>query len=221
MELINLERKNEYTTHLVNLLSPIFYDGINSIYKDGIKHSSKGEELKIFQSLLKSIPDWKSDILNNEINRIKLISNCDYLEDLIKAVIKANLSILSNSSNIKKELYDIKLNDFIHNCYISIAKDIYQYPELFYHENKPIDIKRNQRESIQVIKESIKNSIRKMIPINLILENYLYDKSTIHNDDINNNNIKQLINDELKLNFKGGSIINDSEKVNSEKVKKS
>lgn len=220
MELINLERKNEYTNYLVNLLSPIFYDGINSIYKDGIKHTNKGEELKIFQSLLKSIPEWKADILNEEINRIKLISNCDYLENLVKAVIKANLSILSNTNNIKKELYDIKLNDFIHNCYISIAKDIYQYPELFYHDFKAIDIKRNQRESIQIIKESIKNSIRKMIPINLILEDYLYDKKTIHNDIISNNNIKQLINDELKLNLKGGDIIdkNTIEKINSEKI---
>ena len=78
--IIYLERKNIYTNLLTNILSPILYDGILSIYKDGISYSNKGEELKIFQSLLKTILDWEDSIIANEVIRIKQVSKCCYLE---------------------------------------------------------------------------------------------------------------------------------------------
>ena len=183
MDIINLERKKEYTTYLINILSPILYDGILSIYKDGSKLTEKGTELKIFQSLLKNIPDWSNTIIENEVNRIKEISKCNFLEDLLKAVIKSNIIILINNEKIDNSLYDINLSNFLHNCYISIAKDFYQFPELFIHNLKPIDIKRNQREAIKIIKESIENTIRKMLPLNLILNNYISDKELITNNE--------------------------------------
>jgi len=213
MEIINLERKNEYTNFLINLLAPILYDGINSIYNDGIKLCNKGDELKIFQSLLKSIPEWTSTILDDEINRIKVISKCEYLEDLIKAVIKSNISLLMNNKLIDKSLYDINLNQFIHNCYITIAKEFYQYPDLLYHNNKSLDIKRNQRESIHLIKEGIKNSIRKMIPLNIILKNYLHDNNKIHDNETERNNMNELvqndINNDIKYNMSKGGYKNE------------
>ena len=211
MEIINLERKNEYTNFLINLLAPILYDGINSIYNDGIKLCNKGDELKIFQSLLKSIPDWTSTILDDEINRIKVISKCEYLEDLIKAVIKSNISLLMNNKLIDKSLYDINLNQFIHNCYITIAKEFYQYPDLLYHNNKSLDIKRNQRESILLIKEGIKNSIRKMIPLNIILKDYLHDNNKIHDNETERNNMNKLLYNDMN-NEMGNNMDNNMTK---------
>ena len=216
MEIINLERKNEYTTHLTNLLSPIMYDGINSIYIEG-KNISKnnGDELKVFQSLLKSIPDWEKNIIEQEVNRIKISSKCDYLDNLVKAVIKSNIEILMNNKTIDNDLYNIDLSSFIHNCYITLAKAFYQYPDLFYHKNKSIDIKRNQRESIQIIKEEIKNTIRKMIPLNLILDNYInleesqknvviennqneIKQTNLSNQNNLNNSIRNMVNSEIE-----------------------
>ena len=207
MEIINLERKKEYTNFLINVLAPILYDGINSIYINGKKLCSNGDELKIFQSLLKSIPAWTPNLLNEEVNRIKIVSKCEYLEDLIKAVIKSNLLLLMNNNTIDKSLYNINISEFIHNCYITIAKEFYQYPDLLYHNNKPLDIKRNQRESIHLIKEGIKNSIRKMIPINIILKDYLYDNKIIHNEETDRNNMNQLVKEDI---YKGEGGDNNS-----------
>lgn len=222
MNIINLERKKEYTTILINILSPILYEGILSIYIDGIKNCSSGSELKIFQSLLKSIPDWDQNLLQNEVNRIKIASNCNYLDDLIKCVIKVNILILMNNE-FDEELYNININHFIHNCYKTIAKDFYQNPELLYHNNKPLDIKKNQRISIDLIKNSIKNTILKMLPINILLESFLNedilqkkDNNLVINQQYIEKNIEhneEIIND-TNNNLEGGNINSDN-KINN------
>ena len=200
MEIINLERKNEYTSYLVNLLAPILYDGILSIYNNGIKICNNNEELKIFQSLLKSIPTWTEYILNNEVNRIKIVSKCDFIEDLIKGVFKANIIILSNKDIIDENFYNIGIHKFIHICYISIAKEFYQIPELLHHDNKSLDLKRNQRDSINIVKDAIKNAIRKLIPIDIILKEYL--APDIKNKQILvNNDIQQTLKEDLVTNI--------------------
>lgn len=218
MEILNLERKNEYTTYLINLLAPIFYDGIYSIYNESNNINTKDNELKIFQSLLKGIPEWDSKILDDEVNRIKICSKCDYLENLLKAIIKSNIIILMNEKNIDDELFNIDFKVFIHNCYITLAKAFYQYPDLFYHKIKSTDVKRNQRESINIIKDEIKNTIRKMIPLNIILEEYLINKpenvSIVNEDEKLQMSIKKMVNTEIeggdKITLDGGNKNNDS-----------
>ena len=85
---------------------------------------------------------------------------CWFFLDLINAQLLNNSfeifpAFLNNAYIIDKSLYNINISEFIHNCYITIAKDFYQYPDLLYLNNKPLDIKRNQRESILLIKEGI------------------------------------------------------------------
>ena len=49
----------------------------------------------------------------------------------------------------------------------------FNYPELFWHGFSTIEIKRNQREAHDLIKVAIQEAIRKMLPMKLILEEYL------------------------------------------------
>ena len=42
------------------------------------------------------------------------------------------------------------------------------FPELFFDEFKSIEIKRNQREAFQIIKDSINEAIRRLLPMKLI-----------------------------------------------------
>ena len=120
-------------------------------------------------------------MIERESKRILNYSNSiDFLEDLVRAVIKANIIVLSNTSpdtsiNFldKKQYMDIKFNDFIHKCYIESAREIFNNPYLFYHKYPAIDIKRNQRDSINLIKECIREAIRKMLPVQHILKEYL------------------------------------------------
>ncbi len=178
-----VETKNEYTIQLLNILSPHIFEGFESIYSESKKIIKKGEEkkiLKAFQQFIKRVPSWNSNLIENETIRIKAASRCDFLHNLLKAVIKANIILLSNSKleeiNIEKKYLDIPLEKFIHRCYIECARQFYNAPYLFYHDIRPIERKKHQRECYDIIKQSIKEAIRKMLPVNHILDKYLGSK---------------------------------------------
>ncbi len=202
-----IETKKEYTIHLINELTPLMYEGIQSIYSDARDNSNENEELKLFQSLLRKIPSWNEHLIEQETNRIiKNSSKSDIIEDLINAVIKSNIMILTNTPPEKKDnlqiKHDITTRKFIHNSYIEIARNIFQNPYLFYHKLNAFELKKNQRECHDCIKKSIEQSIRKLLPMNIILQNYLgktFDQ--VPSDDFQNpiiesdyNNLKQMLN---------------------------
>lgn len=173
-----VETKIEYTTQLVNIVTPFIYEGFKAIYEDAIKVAKQPEELKIFQTFLRKIPFWAEEIYNAELNRIRKDSEYgDILEDLLRAVIKANIMLLTNTSPDKKNKlkinFVVELNKFVHNAYIESAKAIFQNPFLLSHRYSQLELKRNQKECLEVIKISIAEAIRKMLPINIILKEYL------------------------------------------------
>ena len=208
-----VETKNEYTIQLINILSPHIYEGFESIYTESKKIIKKGEEkklLKAFQQFIKRIPDWNTNLIENETIRIRNASRCDFLHNLLKAVIKANIILLSNSNStssksvIEKKYFDISLNKFIHRCYVECARQFYNAPYLFYHDMKPIDRKRNQRDCYDIIKNSIKEAIRKILPVQHILNKYLGDNLKLGIDEVDkpistieSENLKQLISKDL------------------------
>jgi len=222
-----VETKIEYTMQLVNIISPFIYDGIQSLYEDSLKLAKENEELMIFQSFLKKIPKWNNNILIKETTRILNDSNCkDLLQQLLNAVIKSNIMVLTNTPPEKKHTIKIpKTIDFqmfIHNAYIETAKLIYNNPYLFYHKYSLYDIKKNQRDSLDNIKIAINESIRKMLPLQIILKEYLGEDSIINNDNFEKNisdNEKMLLsnlikNDGTKVEKKITNNINENNKDN-------
>ena len=89
-----VEKKQEYTIQLINVLTPLIYEGLQSIYQEVIKISTSDNILKNFQIFMQRIPKWNNEIINNETTRI--INNTKsylWLEDLIKATLKWKLEI--------------------------------------------------------------------------------------------------------------------------------
>jgi len=194
MSIFLIETKNEYTTRLTNILAPLVFEGFVGIYKDSLNIASENEVLKIFQTCLKAVPKWNQDIINKETSRILTQSNSvEWLEKLIKATIKANIIVLTYNPYakvqvpIKQEDYDnVNTASFIHMVYIECAREFYNNPYLLYHVYPPIDIKRNQRESLNIIKESIKEALRKLLPYKYILNIYLGNEMPNQEYDIGN-----------------------------------
>jgi hypothetical protein len=195
-----VETKNEYTTHLCNIISPFIYEGFSKMYSDIAfpkslppnKELNKDEILCFFQKCLKQCKNWNTilighqTIIENETSRILLETSKQgypYLEDLIKASLKANLSILMFNPSCTEQLhidsnyYENKIHKFFYILYIEFAKELWCNPYLMYHNYSPIDIKRNQRECIALIKECIKETIKKILPIKQILCNYLREET--------------------------------------------
>jgi hypothetical protein len=188
-----VETKNEYTTHLINILTPLIFEGLQSIYKEAQDIAGTDNVLKIFQSFLKRIPKWNQSIIEKETERIINSSHSyGWLNDLIKATLKANLIVLIFNPTIKTQnridnsfYQNININDFIHKVYIECARDIWNNPYLLYHNYPPIEIKRNQRDCINIIKDCIRESIRKLLPVKHILQIYLGEEMELNKLDDN------------------------------------
>jgi hypothetical protein len=179
-----IETKQEYTIHLVNSINPLIYDGLQNIYEEAKKNAKNNDELKLFQILLSNVPKWNPSIIDNEYQRIiRLNSLGKTIEDLLKAIIKANITVLTNTNiDYNQELLkELNIQDdfknFVHLVYIESARSFYNTPFLFSHRDPAIEIKRNQTEILKIIQECIKNAIRKMIPLQITIKTYLENKN--------------------------------------------
>lgn len=179
-----IETKQEYTIHLVNSIYHLIYEGLQNIYDEAKKTAKNNDELKIFQILLSNVPKWNATIIDNEYQRIiRLNTLGKTIEDLLKAVIKANITVLTNTNieynqELLKELnIQDDFKNFIHLVYIECARSFYNTPFLFSHRDSPLEIKRNQTEILKLIQECIKNAVRKMIPLQITIKTYLDNKT--------------------------------------------
>jgi hypothetical protein len=185
---------HEYTSFLVHIISPLIYEGIKSMYdkslqkeidynnlsKNNVNVKNPGV-LKIFQHCLKNIPTLNINLIECEMIRIRDTSkHADIFEKLIKAVIKSQIILLTYNASGKQcklvnekfhEKIDIKI--FIHKIYIECARQFYNNPELFWHGYANIEIKKNQKDSLQIIEKSIYIAIKEIIPMQDILTEYL------------------------------------------------
>lgn len=179
-----LEQKNELTEHLVETLTPYIYEGLTCIYKEAEilakENNYEGRILLIFQKLLQAINTWNQIRINDETHRIKQLGNTtEYFDDLVKAVIKSNIILLTNAKNVSNVIAETFYNSFatstfIHRCYTECGKDAHNYPYLFYKDpEQPMEYKRNQIIVTKNIQAAIPRAIRKVMPISLILKEYL------------------------------------------------
>jgi len=210
---ILVETKNEYIINLCNILSPYIFTGIKSIYdkaSEDIKTSGtdKNKIFMIFQEYLKLVKKWSTDTIVNEMNRILYLLNKDNpgidIYNLIKVIIKSYFIIMTfdpykkNQNNIENQLNKIydnnRLETIIHKFYIETIKEFWDNPYLFYDGYPDIEIKRNYKEAMNIIKNSIKETIRKILPLKLITEYYLISNYTAPTA------INELVNKTLHVN---------------------
>lgn len=175
------EAKNEYSSRLVSLLTPVIIEGIKSIFNEAQKLCIDNDEndkyLMTFQNFLTRVPKWNSTIIKEETARIINATNCSYLEDLLTCVHITQLKILTSirvSSKQKKIDIDIpKLDDFIHKVYIELARKLYSNVYLFETEILPLQHQKNMRECEIITQECILNTIRNSMPVENILRAYM------------------------------------------------
>lgn len=221
-----VEIKNEYTSFLTNIMAPLIYEGIKKIYIKAKETEKQFNEaiatsnadvanpgiLKLFQFLLKGLKNLNNHKIEAETNRIREASKCaEWFDGLVKAVVKSYIVLLTYNASEKKcrlvnEKYheSIDINSFVHKCYIESARIFYNYPELFWDGFSTVEIKRNQREAYDLIKVAITEAIRKMLPMKLVLEEYLKNDYIMDDNEISEyipqsryHNVANLVNHDL------------------------
>ena len=176
--------KEEYSRQLINIFRSPLYQGIKSIYSDAKDIASNenrpNDTLMIFQDLLSRIPKWSQDIINKEYSRIIDITQCDWIDDLLKVVYVSHIKVLTivhNSQKNKKISLSVPSGSyFMHLCYIEIAREFWKNPYLFSDRATKLEQQKNIRDSETIIGECVIETIRKQLPVRHILKEYFADE---------------------------------------------
>lgn len=175
------ESKNEWCGRLLNIFTPLIIEGLKSIFSESTKLCSANGEmdkyLMTFQNFISRIPKWSQTIIEQEKERIIEKSKCSYLEDLITCVHIIQLKVLTAVRvGQKQKKIDIeipKLDVFIHKIYINIARKVYTNVYLFEINIPALTIQKNNRQLEILVQESIMNTIRDSVPVEMILRAYM------------------------------------------------
>jgi hypothetical protein len=175
------ESRNEWSSRLVTILTPLIIDGYKSILDEAIKLCKENNEmdkyLMTFQNFISRVPKWNPTIIEAEKKRICDKSGCTYLEDLVTCVHIIQLKILTAMRvGQKQKKIDInipKLNDFIHKAYINVARKVYKNTYLFELHIPPLQKQKHSRELEVIVQECILNTLRESIPVEAILKAYM------------------------------------------------
>jgi hypothetical protein len=190
---LTIELKKEYMSQLTNILNPLIYTGLQSIYNDSLKTTKSQNILTDFQSRLIIIKDWSQCTIEQEVKRIldNTIS-IPWFFDLIQAIFKINQIILGLD-----ELININIKTFIYQIYIECSREFWMNPYLFYHAYTPLEMKHNTNMILTKITCCIENAIRRLLPMGIILDKFLGEKAT----NKKNFNINEIYNMPLLLNI--------------------
>ena len=171
------QAKIEYTKQLIDVLKLPLYEGLQKIYNDSKRIFADGYEDElpnIFRKSIENVPKWNTDIIDNEVNRIIRVSNCDRLDDLITTVFISHTKILASLGNNSKRvnLTIPKTSNFIHKCYINSAREMWKNPYLFDEGVSSSEYQKNIKYIEDLIKESIEHTVRKALPVKEILRDH-------------------------------------------------
>ena len=190
--------KIHYTKELIDKCIPIFKQGIKYIYSYSKKNTPlKKHLLKTFQENLEKIPKWNSMIVMKEYDRFKINSNCSWLDKLIKVSFLAEFKIASNNSDIKVDIP--KSQDFIHICYVELAREVWSKPQIMY-DGLSNEIRKVYEIELDTIIESIiMKVIKNLLPLEKIVNNYLksVEEENYNSDDDDKKSVNY---DELQIN---------------------
>ena len=214
------EAKNEYSSRLVTILTPLLLEGVRSIFEEATKLCLENDEeskyLMTFQNFLSRVPKWNDTIIDEETKRIVQTSRCDYLEDLLTCVHITQLKILTSirvSQKQKKIDIDIpKLNTFIHKCYITFARKLYSNVYLFEKDVLPLNYQKNMREAELMCQEGILQVIRENMPVEKILRAYI-DETV--DEEIIEETVEKTVDEAVKKEMEKQAL--ESEKLESVK----
>ena len=182
------ESNNEWVSRLINLLSPCVIQGIRDMLNESLKICVENDEeekyLMTFQNILSRVPKWSNETLLKEVDRIKDMSKCEYLEDLISCVHIVQLKALTCIRvGQKQKTIDIdipKFDSFVHKVYTHLARKLFSNVYLFEVSVTPLTVQKNNREIELITKDCILEAVRESIPVEAILRAYL-DKTVEDN----------------------------------------
>lgn len=205
-----IELRKEYLGILQDELCPTIYNGLHGVYNKCKQLSNDTTVLKDFQTAMKKICDWTPELKQNAVSPIQ---NQQKVKNLVFAIFKAEVMLLSNDYN-QLPTTEITLEDYVHMVYQECAKELWAIPFLFYHKNTGLEINRNNYQIRKIIKECIQNSFRKMVPLDETLKSFL-GEDLLSQPQLNISLLLQPVTQNKYINnFQHGGDINQATPIN-------
>ena len=193
------ESKDEWCCYLVDLLSPLVKQGLQSMFQQAwvmcLDKNETDKYLMTFQNLLTLISKWNSITIEEERKRIVEQSGCSYLEELIVCVHIIHLKVMTHirvgSRQKKIDISLPKLDDFIHKVYINSARQVYKNVYLFERNLEPLVQQKYNRELELIIQQAILTTVRDSIPKEQIIRSFLDENTEMEEEIVVEPNIKE------------------------------
>lgn len=172
------EAKGEYTRQLCQFLTP----ALHKYFLDLLDLAKEREQdpkkhLVAFQNLLEAISEWNIDKVQRETQSVSILTQCDYLEELLTAVFIAHTKVLSairlTNRHKKLQITIPKLEHFLHRTMTECARILWTNTFLFSTSGTPLERQKNMRQVESLITDGVLQGVRSMLPVKSILREYL------------------------------------------------
>lgn len=181
--------KQSLRDNLTRNLVPHVSDGLWSIYDNALKACQRNGQLEktlqTFQNLLTRVPQWTTETLDKEVDRILKASKCDYMDDLLLGVfvsyIRAFASLQqSETTHVNIDFERPTVTKFIHTYYIACARKCWSQAYLFKtNDLAPVSAEqqaRNRRDIDAFLEATVNEVIDSFIPWREISRAYFHAK---------------------------------------------
>ena len=167
-----LDNKKEYLAHINDILIPNYSKELLRIYNNVVNSDTV---LKDFQIILSKISNYNHIQIKELYDNIIEKNDYSYFPDLLKATITTivNINMVMNEmENIKVKIRIPTPENFIHSCFVAIARNLWKKPYLLYHKVRSIERQYNINQLEKIIQNSILYTIRSIIPMDKIVQSY-------------------------------------------------
>jgi hypothetical protein len=171
-----MQSKDEYISRFSTVSQKFFIKEFQEMYNEVLEKNEVPKQiLREFHNKLMQVASWDSDQIKKRIDHMKTSTDCNYLDDLIQGLLDfyvEMLMITSTRRNVEEAQANLSHNKFIHQCYLSLARELWKHPNLMYHKFSKSTQQDNYLELEKTVNESILTSIRDLLPFKTILENH-------------------------------------------------
>jgi Family of unknown function (DUF5764) len=159
-------RRTEYLKKFQKTTTLLFIEGVYSIYNN-VKKNNKSKRLllKEFQQSMVDVSRWSQDIVRTEHLRFK--KQCSVLDRLIRAIFDLDIVI---KKDLCKNAVDFIPEpwDFVHQCYLNIARALWKQPFLVYDVNiDKVTVQQNKLKVEKIVSSCIQDTFTQYLPLDI------------------------------------------------------
>uniref|UniRef100_A0A6C0BP26 Uncharacterized protein n=1 Tax=viral metagenome TaxID=1070528 RepID=A0A6C0BP26_9ZZZZ len=174
-----VEARNIYNSYLHDVLVPVVYEVMHSVYQDAVNFSAskRPEDIeKTFMDFLVETRVWSIPIIKGETDNI--LKYCPWFSKLLKGVFVSNVMVLSSAQLNRQNAPPAKIpleipqcQVFVQALYSNVAARLFNHPNIFRTQGLTSDqIIEKRNLAYREIETAIDATVRRLIPLPQVIE---------------------------------------------------